>query len=110
FCKPGWHGSRGYCYLFKDDDLRTFEEAKRKCAAENAVLAKVGFTNPSFRSFMKRICSDCRSMYVGAEKNGNKWSWLDDDTDMIGTLWGAAEPRTENSCAEYNTELHVLTT
>ena len=45
-------------------------------------------------------------------QNGNKWSWLDayDDTDMIGTLWGAAEPQAENSCAEYNTESHVLTT
>ncbi|CAB4012245.1 Hypothetical predicted protein, partial [Paramuricea clavata] len=68
FCKPGWHGSGGYCYLFKDDDLGSFEEAKRKCAAENAVLAKVRFTFPSFRSFMKRVCPDCRSMYVGAEK------------------------------------------
>ncbi|CAB3998452.1 Hypothetical predicted protein [Paramuricea clavata] len=61
---------------------------------------------------MKRVCPDCRSMYVGAEKNGNKWSWLDsyNNTDMTGTLWGAAEPQAENSCAEYDTELHVLTT
>ena len=29
---------------------------------------------------------------------------------MNNALWGAAEPRAENNCVEYNTKLHVLTT
>ncbi|CAB4024254.1 crumbs homolog 1-like, partial [Paramuricea clavata] len=68
FCKPGWYGNFKHCYLFRDDNLGTFEEAKNKCAAKNAVLAKVRITLPSIRSFIKRVCPDCRSMYVGAEK------------------------------------------
>ena len=39
---------------------------------------------------------------------GNEWSWFLDSSSMDDALWGAGEPRAENTCAEYNTELHVL--
>ena len=65
FCKPGWHGSYFSCYLFHDDDIGTMDEAKKKCAAKNSVVATVRFTNPSFKSFIQKVCPDCRSMYVG---------------------------------------------
>ena len=41
------------------------DEAKKKCAAKNSVVATVRFTNPSFKSFIQKVCPDCRSMYVG---------------------------------------------
>ena len=68
FCKPGWHGSRRNCYLFRDDDVGTYEEAKEKCVARNAEVAKPHFYNPNFGLFIQRVCPDCLSMFVGAVK------------------------------------------